>query len=66
MKKRVFTVLVPIVLILLVAAVAFGSILFEKFTSASIAKAIVLIIIIIFLQKKPQGLFVVRSRSLDE
>ena len=32
MKKRVFTVLVPIVLILLVAAVAFGSILFEKFS----------------------------------
>ena len=32
MKKRVFTVLVPIVLILLVAAVALGSILFEKFS----------------------------------
>lgn len=46
--------------------IGFVSILFEKFTSASIAKAIVLIIIIIFLQKKPQGLFVVRSRSLDE
>lgn len=46
--------------------IGFSSILFEKFTSASIAKAIVLIIIIIFLQKKPQGLFVVRSRSLDE
>ena len=46
--------------------IGFASILFEKFTSASIAKAIVLIIIIIFLQKKPQGLFVVRSRSLDE
>ncbi len=46
--------------------IGFASILFEKFTSASIAKAIVLIIIIVFLQKKPQGLFVVRSRSLDE
>ena len=46
--------------------IGFTSILFEKFTSASIAKAIVLIIIIVFLQKKPQGLFVVRSRSLDE
>ena len=33
---------------------------------SSIAKAIVLFIIIIFLQKKPQGLFVVRSRALDE
>lgn len=32
MKKNVLTVLVPIVLILLVAAVAFGSMLFEKFS----------------------------------
>ena len=35
MKKRVFTVLVPIVLILLVAAVAFGSILFDLSGSLS-------------------------------
>lgn len=46
--------------------IGFFSILFENFTSSSIAKAIVLLIVIIFLQKKPQGLFVVRSRSLDE
>jgi urea transport system permease protein len=38
----------------------------ESFTSSSIAKAAVLIIIIVFLQKKPQGLFAIRSRSLDE
>jgi len=38
----------------------------ETFTSASIAKAIVLLIIIVFLQIKPQGLFTIRSRELDE
>jgi urea transport system permease protein len=38
----------------------------ESFTSSSLAKAAVLIIIIVFLQKKPQGLFAIRSRSLDE
>lgn len=48
------------------AIIGFSSIGFETFTSSSIAKAIVLLIIIIFLQKKPQGLFVVRSRALDE
>lgn len=46
--------------------IGFSSIGFETITSSSIAKAIVLFIIIIFLQKKPQGLFVVRSRALDE
>lgn len=46
--------------------IGFSSIGFETFTSSSVAKAIVLLIIIIFLQKKPQGLFVVRSRALDE
>jgi len=43
-----------------------GGIAVETFTSASIAKAIVLVLIIVFLQRKPQGLFTVRSRSLDE
>lgn len=46
--------------------IGFSSIGFETMTSSSIAKAIVLLIIIIFLQKKPQGLFTVRSRALDE
>ena len=45
--------------------IGFSSIGFETITSSSIAKAIVLLIIIIFLQKKPQGLFTVRSRALD-
>ena len=48
------------------AIIGFSSIGFETMTSSSIAKAIVLLIIIIFLQKKPQGLFTVRSRALDE
>jgi urea transport system permease protein len=46
--------------------IGFSSIIFERFTSSSIAKAIVLLIIIAFLQKKPQGLFIVKSRALDE
>ena len=46
--------------------IGFSSIGFETMTSSSIAKAIVLLIIIIFLQEKPQGLFTVRSRALDE
>jgi len=46
--------------------IGFSSITVESFTSSSIAKAIVLLIIIVFLQKKPQGLFTIRSRSLDE
>ena len=41
--------------------IGFSSIGFETMTSSSIAKAIVLLIIIIFLQKKPQGLFTVRN-----
>lgn len=35
-------------------------------TSANIAKALVLFLVILFLQKKPQGLFVIHSRALDE
>ena len=47
------------------SVIGFSSIGFETITSSSIAKAIVLLIIIVFLQKKPQGLFTVRSRALD-
>lgn len=43
-----------------------ASIFTENYTSSTIAKAIVLLIVIIFLQKHPQGLFVIKSRSLDE
>ncbi len=46
--------------------IGFSSIFVENYTSSSIAKAIVLLIIIVFLQKKPQGLFTIRSRALDD
>ena len=42
-----------------------ASIFTENYTSSTIAKAIVLMIVIVFLQKRPQGLFVVKSRNLD-
>ncbi|MFI3254988.1 MAG: urea ABC transporter permease subunit UrtB [Eubacteriales bacterium] len=46
--------------------IGFSTIFAEGYTSASIAKAIVLLILIILLQKRPQGLFVIRTRSLDD
>lgn len=46
--------------------IGFSSIIVEAYQSASIARAIVLLIIIVFLQFKPKGLFTIRSRSLDE
>lgn len=46
--------------------IGFSSIIVESYQSASIARAIVLLIIIVFLQFRPKGLFVIRSRSLDE
>lgn len=48
------------------AIIGSASIFTENYTSSTIAKAIVLLIVIIFLQKRPQGLFVIKSRSLDE
>lgn len=46
--------------------IGFSSMIVEAYQSASIARAIVLIMMIVFLQFKPKGLFVMRSRSLDE
>jgi urea transport system permease protein len=46
--------------------IGFSSIGIENYTSASIAKAAVLLIVIIVLQFRPQGLFSVKSRKLDE
>lgn len=46
--------------------IGFSSIVIEAHQGASIARAIVLFIIIVFLQFRPKGLFVIRSRSLDE
>jgi urea transport system permease protein len=36
----------------------------EYNTTASLAKVVVFVIIVIFLQVRPQGLFTVRTRSL--
>lgn len=47
-------------------AIGASSIFAENYTSATIAKAIVLLLVIVFLQKRPQGLFTIRSRSLDD
>lgn len=47
-------------------AIGAASIFAENYTSATIAKAIVLLLVIVFLQKRPQGLFTIRSRSLDD
>lgn len=48
------------------AAVALGLLnsFIEYSTTASVAKVIVFVIIVIFLQVRPQGLFTIRSRSL--
>lgn len=46
--------------------IGFSTIFAESYTSASIAKAIVLLILIVLLQKRPQGLFVIRTRNLDD
>ena len=48
------------------AIIGSASIFTENYTSSTIAKAIVLLIVIVFLQKRPQGLFVIKSRNLDE
>lgn len=48
------------------AIIGGSSIFAENYTSSTIAKAIVLLIVIVFLQKRPQGLFVIRSRNLDD
>ncbi len=48
------------------AMIGFTSIFTENYTSSSLAKAIVLLLVITILQKKPQGLFVIKSRALDE
>lgn len=46
--------------------IGFASIGIENYTSASIAKAAVLLIVIVVLQFKPKGLFTIKSRKLDE
>lgn len=48
------------------SVIVFASIGIENYTSASIAKAAVLFIVIVVLQFRPQGLFAIKSRKLDE
>ena len=48
------------------SVIGFASIGIENYTSASIAKAAVLFIVIVVLQFRPQGLFAIKSRKLDE
>lgn len=48
------------------AIIGVSNTVIEFGTGASIAKALVLVLVIVFLQKKPQGLFSIRSRALDE
>ncbi|RRR98396.1 urea ABC transporter permease subunit UrtB [Glycomyces terrestris] len=49
-----------------VAAVALGALqaVFETYSTASLAKVGVFIVIVVFLQLRPQGLFTLRTRSL--
>lgn len=46
--------------------IGIASTVFEFGSTASMAKAAVLFLVILFLQKKPQGLFALRSRALDD
>ncbi len=46
--------------------IGLSNVTIETLTSASIAKFLVLILVIVFLQWKPQGLFAIKSRTLDE
>lgn len=46
--------------------IGLSNVTLETLTSASIAKFLVLILVIVFLQFKPNGLFAIKSRSLDE
>ena len=48
------------------SVIGFASIGIENYTSASIPKAAVLFIVIVVLQFRPQGLFAIKSRKLDE
>lgn len=46
--------------------VGFSTIFVQHYTSSNIANAVVMLIIIVFLQKRPQGIFALKSRALDE
>lgn len=48
------------------SAIGIGNTTFEFFTNASLGKVLVFLMVIIFLQWKPQGFFTINSRALDE
>ncbi len=48
------------------AAIGIGNTTFEFFTNASLGKVLVFLMVIVFLQWKPQGIFTINSRALDE
>jgi len=48
------------------ATIGIGNTTFEFFTNASLGKVLVFLMVIIFLQWKPQGIFTINSRALDE
>jgi len=47
-------------------AIGIGNTTFEFFTNASMGKVLVFLMVILFLQWKPQGFFTISSRALDE
>lgn len=47
-------------------AIGIGSTSFEFFTNASLGKVLMFLLVILFLQWKPQGLFTLSTRELDE
>ena len=47
-------------------AIGIGNTTFEFFTNASMGKVLVFLMVILFLQWKPQGFFTINSRTLDE
>lgn len=48
------------------ATIGMGNVWFEYFTGTSMAKVLIFTVVIIFLQFKPKGLFVIHSRDLED
>lgn len=48
------------------SVIGVGNTTFEFFTNASLGKVLVFLMVIVFLQWKPQGFFTINSRALDE
>lgn len=48
------------------AVIGVGGPVFEFFTSASLGKVLIFIVVVIILQFRPKGIFSISSRVLDE